>query len=535
MNKLDKNQSEKDNDLVKADSFVSFADPQLSETDIRQRIPVFVNSFNQLFYLRDTVEWFARHGFQNITVLDNQSTFPPLLEYLKSDDCLSIAHVVRLAENMGPRRALEWAANDPATDAGFVFTDPDLKLPEPPADNMLKEMFAAGLRHKCPKVGLALSLEPELVNLEMAWQGNKTVGRFEGKYWKNLAETDVYRAAIDTTFFVFVPSSRSGQRFNSIKAPQYKIPALRFAGDGYVAIHRPWLKAERPPEAESSFYHGSAAKHSTLVKTQKASSTADDQSITATRIEAMMPWPARRFIRGRLMSLLLDGIAEQCSDSTTVVQIGAHDGIMADPVQKHLAEQDWRAILIEPHPVYFSELARLYKGNEKIETINCGVSSQPGKMELFHLNEAARGKYSKGARGCASLNRQRMFDALERVNAKRGMTTDEDDIAVTTVTLRRLDSILSDRGITSVDILVVDVEGHEVHVLNSVELGELDLKLAIIECNGPDVAFEAQLTEKLHSAGLSVFRLGDDLVGFREGTLKVPFEMLLPVAGLPLM
>ena len=77
------------------------------------------------------MDWFAKHGFRNVTVLDNLSTLPAVLDYFESEDFAAKARLDALGENMGPRCALAQAAEDPATDAGFVFTDPGLTLPPP--------------------------------------------------------------------------------------------------------------------------------------------------------------------------------------------------------------------------------------------------------------------------------------------------------------------------------------------------------------------------------------------------------------------
>jgi len=229
---------------------------------------------------------------------------------------------------------------------------------------------------------------------------------------------------------------------------------------------------------------------------------------------------------------LLDAFADSVPAPATLVQIGAHDGRMADPVHRHLERENWGGILIEPHPVYFAELTKRHAARQNIELLNVGISDSPGHFELFHLNEAARDRYPRGARGCASLDRNRMVDALRRVNDRKGLPVLEEDVSATTIELRRLDAILAEYALRNVDILVVDVEGHERQVLNSFDITALDLKFAIVECNGPDVEFEAAVVQRLKQADLRVLRLGDDLVGFREGELKIPVETALPLAGL---
>jgi len=229
---------------------------------------------------------------------------------------------------------------------------------------------------------------------------------------------------------------------------------------------------------------------------------------------------------------MLDAFAESARHPVTLVQVGANDGRMADPVFRHIERQNWGGILIEPHPVYFAELKERHAKRENLTLLNIGISDAPGHFELFHLNEAARDRYPRGARGCASLDRGRMVDALRRVNDPRGLPVLEEDVHATTVEMRRLDTVLTEFAVQNVDILVIDVEGHERQVLESFDIAALDLKFAMVECNGPDVDFEADVVQRLKQAQLNVVRLGDDLVGFREGTLKIPVEAALPLAGL---
>ena len=44
-------------------------------------VPIFIQNFNQLSYLRKQIAWLQRAGYRNLIVIDNNSTYPPLLEY----------------------------------------------------------------------------------------------------------------------------------------------------------------------------------------------------------------------------------------------------------------------------------------------------------------------------------------------------------------------------------------------------------------------------------------------------------------------
>ncbi len=62
-----------------------------------QNVPVFLISYNRLSYIRQVVKSLERLSFQNITIVDNASTYEPLLDYLKKTP----HGVARLPRNFG--------------------------------------------------------------------------------------------------------------------------------------------------------------------------------------------------------------------------------------------------------------------------------------------------------------------------------------------------------------------------------------------------------------------------------------------------
>mgnify|MGYP002241251986 FL=1 len=49
-----------------------------------KEIPIIINNFNRLTTLRLLTETLTACGYTNIYILDNASTYPPLLEYYKT-------------------------------------------------------------------------------------------------------------------------------------------------------------------------------------------------------------------------------------------------------------------------------------------------------------------------------------------------------------------------------------------------------------------------------------------------------------------
>ena len=94
--------------------------------------PVFVPVRDRLTPLRQLLGWLERAGHDDIWLVDNASTYPPLLDFLASTD----HHVVRLGHNLGHRSPwLSGAVQRHARNRFFVVTDPDVVPSEEcPAD-----------------------------------------------------------------------------------------------------------------------------------------------------------------------------------------------------------------------------------------------------------------------------------------------------------------------------------------------------------------------------------------------------------------
>ncbi|MBL3573626.1 hypothetical protein JMK10_04010 [Rhodovulum sulfidophilum] len=248
-----------------------------SEALLRRSIPVFVNSFEQPSYLKRTLDWFRLNGFGHVTVIDQCSKYPPLLDYYGSDDFHSCAVLHRLPKNVGPRLALDVL---PACYAGRtfrIFTDPDLELPERPAPDFVSRLIEVALRYSVHKVGLALDIsEPEKLHQRKVKLPGKepalTVFEWEQRFWKKPLEPDVYLADVDTTFHLYNPFFRLSLRNRTrlLRGKKPKLRGVRLAGEGFLARHLPWYLDDQFPVEEKAFFTSRAERWSNWVNADAA-------------------------------------------------------------------------------------------------------------------------------------------------------------------------------------------------------------------------------------------------------------------------
>jgi hypothetical protein len=213
--------------------------------------PVFINNRDRLSPLRQLVSWLEAIGHDEITLVDNDSSYPPLLEYYER----SAHRVVMLGVNLGKEAVWASGVLDEMPPRGpYVVTDPDIVPVEECPDDAL-EMFADVLERypNIDKVGFGLKID----DLPDHYRFKEQVQSYEGRYWEREVEPGLYEAPIDTTFALH----RAGTGYQRDRC-------LR-TGPPYVARHTSWYSdSENLPEEE--LYYAARARSDTTHWTGEA-------------------------------------------------------------------------------------------------------------------------------------------------------------------------------------------------------------------------------------------------------------------------
>lgn len=240
---------------------------------LRQVVPVFVNSFEQPTYLRNMLDWLHANRFGRVIVLDQASSYPPLLDYYASEAFRERAHLVRLGKNVGPRAALDILPQLVRENGFHIFTDPDLDMPDRVAPDFLTRLIALARRYNARKVGVALDIsDPSAFHdRKVKFSRNHPAGRveeWEGQFWDTALEPDVYAAAVDTTFHLHNPQATlsARQALRKWRGKRHVYREIRVAGAGFVARHLPWYRDDGCPAEEKAHYLSRAAEWSNWVQ-----------------------------------------------------------------------------------------------------------------------------------------------------------------------------------------------------------------------------------------------------------------------------
>lgn len=212
------------------------------------KIPVIINNRNFLTWPKAMVERIKEYdGVGEIIIVDNDSTYPPLLEWYATNPC----RIERLDTNVGMGAPWVSGVVKQLNGAPYVLTDPDLGLEETPDDTLLYLLDKLNTL-QLDKVGLGLDWQ--IVEKKSPYY--ERLNLYEKSRWNNSpVKDDVYtEVQIDTTFALY----NVGHYF--IGGSSTTFP--------YVARHYPWeFSIEEARNSEEFMYYMDNATSSSSYKT----------------------------------------------------------------------------------------------------------------------------------------------------------------------------------------------------------------------------------------------------------------------------
>jgi hypothetical protein len=200
-------------------------------------VPILIICRDKVAPLAELVQWLERHRYERIILVDNASTYPPLLEFFARTP----HEVVRLSENFGPHRSI-WGTNvreQYIRGRYYVVTDSDV-VPDTQCPGDAVEYFHWALNRfpSFAKAGFGLHIDDLPEHNELA----ETIRRREYWFWVRRFSLNLYQAPIDTTFALYRPDSAFTLR-----------PAIR-TGAPYLARHQPWYIDSKNRTEEEAYY-----------------------------------------------------------------------------------------------------------------------------------------------------------------------------------------------------------------------------------------------------------------------------------------
>lgn len=206
----------------------------------RRDVPIFINSYNRLACLERLTAWLRAHGHRRIHIIDNASTYPPLLAWYRAIERRGV-QVIRLDENVGSRALWKRDILERAgIDGEYVYTDSDV-IPAPfcPDDAIAHLRAVLAAHPQVKKVGLGLRLD----NLPAHYRHRDIVHRWEQQFWRWPAARGLMFAGVDTSFALYRPGAGHAQEDTNLRTTY-----------PYLAEHLGWYVDSDHPSEEDRFY-----------------------------------------------------------------------------------------------------------------------------------------------------------------------------------------------------------------------------------------------------------------------------------------
>lgn len=235
-------------ELVKNDKQINYLYPWKSYLNMGKlsfhELPIFINSRDRVDVLSDLIDWLWSHGYTNVYIIDNDSTYAPLLKYYNEIDRKK-ARVIYLRANFG-HDAL-WTSGlleKLNISTPYIYTDSDI-LPEDTCPDDIIQLFYEILEY-CPflrKVGFALKTD------DVSYSSSESIIKGDFVHYQIQILPNAYLAGIDTTFALY----GNHRMYTVDQGVRVRIP-------GALARHTPWYYGDNIPEDEKYYIeHASAS------------------------------------------------------------------------------------------------------------------------------------------------------------------------------------------------------------------------------------------------------------------------------------
>lgn len=209
-----------------------------------QNIPVIINNYNRLGCLVILIKWLEKAGMKKIYIIDNNSSYKPLLEFYKNTKYT----VYKLDSNKGHFSLWETVLFTKFRRQYYIYTDPDV-IPADTCPLNAVEYFMTVLSayKEIDKVGFGLAIN----DLPDHFKMKNEVISWEKQFWQKPVAPNLYDAMIDTTFALYRPGCKGGVTLKSYRT-----------GGSYTARHLPWYEDSENLSDESASYVATASQSS---------------------------------------------------------------------------------------------------------------------------------------------------------------------------------------------------------------------------------------------------------------------------------
>ena len=181
----------------------------------------------------------------------------------------------------------------------------------------------------------------------------------------------------------------------------------------------------------------------------------------------------RRLAGPRLLAAFAD-----CHPSPFFIEIGSNDGEQHDHLRPFILARGWNGIMVEPVPYVFERLSRNYGSVPGVILERAAVADRDGRVPFYYLVDAPddeRRHLPDWYDGIGSLSKEAVLGHVKHIPDIERRLVREEVAALT------FDSLCEKHGVGRVDLLVIDTEGYDWELLQSIDFARWRPELLIYE------------------------------------------------------
>lgn len=196
----------------------------------------------------------------------------------------------------------------------------------------------------------------------------------------------------------------------------------------------------------------------------------------------------RFFAKPRAHYILAEILASMSDcKSLHILQVGANDGILYDPIHKTLLRRpNVTATRIEPLVEYFDELkTNCASFASRVELFNICIGEEDGLIDFF-LPKKGQALHL-GGKGHGSINPEAAGRSRDGLVSRK-------------MACKSFNSLMNEMRVPLADVYVSDCEGHDIRLLRKLPIKELGVKVVFIELLQQPATSDQNATTSLQDA-----------------------------------
>ena len=228
----------------------------------------------------------------------------------------------------------------------------------------------------------------------------------------------------------------------------------------------------------------------------------------ATWLQPYLPWGLWCRLCAWNAKGVVAEIARRSGRPLTFMQIGSCDGKTNDPLHAVVRSSQWSGVLVEPMPWLFEQLVANYEGVPGLRFFQVAIGSGEGHMTMYSVDPRPGDPH-----WVAQLT---SFDRDVVMSHSYALPDLENRVFTVEVESKTVQSLIDEADIAKVDVLHIDAEGFDDHIIRGLPLtASWAPQFLIFEKKHLSSTRYADLKGHLKEAGYTVMNLWPDELAYR--------------------